>query len=156
MLQQQTASYFSSRNRLFGINKELQFKICNHGQPCASPQQENGQKSFMEGKRKLGVLQLTENPWLFIGRVVTVSHWISCDQARRGSLSSSCQVLLSTQGMRAPFSDLSTLFKLRFPSTHFYSFHACKMCSLDWVPPRCVSSKDILYFQLCVNSPPVP
>lgn len=38
----------------------------------------------------------------------------------------------------------------------FYSFHACKMSSLDWVPPRCVSSKDILYFQLCVNSPPVP
>lgn len=30
------------------------------------------------------------------------------------------------------------------------------MSSLDWMPPRCVSSKDIFYFQLCVNSPPVP
>ena len=48
---------------LFRISKELQFGICNHGEPHASPHTAKEEK----GKRKLGGLQLTKSPWLFFG-----------------------------------------------------------------------------------------
>lgn len=52
--------------------------------------------------------------WFFIGWVVTASHWLSSCQARRGSLSSCCWALLSSQ-------DMSYLFW----SPDFFNWDVC-------------------------------
>lgn len=44
-------------------------------------------------------------------------------------------------------------FLRHFPSSR-PSSHLCRVSGLDWVPPRYISSKSILWFQLCVNAPP--
>ena len=45
---------------LFKISRELQFGLCNPGQPPASPCRQGVENPFIERKRKLGWLQETE------------------------------------------------------------------------------------------------
>ena len=49
-----TIRYFSRKMSLFGISKGLQFGVCNHGKPHASPHRTR------EKKRKLGGLLQTD------------------------------------------------------------------------------------------------
>ena len=41
---------------LFGISRELQFRVCHHGETCANPRTGRSKNAFIEGKRKLGRL----------------------------------------------------------------------------------------------------
>ena len=61
---------------LFGINKELQFGVCNHGELPASTQHKKERKTLLKRGRGSGGL------WLFIGWAITVSHRLSFSQAR--------------------------------------------------------------------------
>lgn len=38
---------------LFGISKELQFGICNHGRPCTSPEQQGKEKLLYGGEEEV-------------------------------------------------------------------------------------------------------
>lgn len=54
----QTAGYFSGGGGkgLFRISRELQFRVCNHGEPCASPLMQGKETTSIERKKKLGGL----------------------------------------------------------------------------------------------------
>lgn len=91
-----------ARMGLFGINRELQFGVCNHGEPCASPQQKLRGKLFFTGEEEFGRPAVNKSPRLFIGRAA----------ARREE-----GAVLSLQGMGAPPSDLPTLIEV---SVYYY------------------------------------
>ena len=70
----------SAKLGLFGISKELQFGVCNHGEPPAGPPAAREEKLFYREEEKVGraiVNKKFEVWWLFTGWVVTVSHWLS-------------------------------------------------------------------------------
>lgn len=52
----------------FEINNELQFGVCNYGEPCASPQQK-WRELFTEGIRS----------WKAYSKQSLAFHWLSCD-----------------------------------------------------------------------------
>lgn len=39
---------------LFGIKKQLQFGLCNHGKPCTSSKQQGEEKLFHRGEEEVG------------------------------------------------------------------------------------------------------
>ena len=97
---------------LFKINTELQFEVCNHGKPHASPRTAREEcfhgekKEFGEGYRKRTV------------------HGFSLAESWPGKkrlLSSSCRAPLSPKGMRAPPSGLLTLFNWDFAVSFLFT-----------------------------------
>ena len=93
---QKEASYFSNKNGFIRDHKELQFMNCKHGKLCASPEQQGEEKLFYRGEGEGGSAIVNKVYiggdwefkvlWLFIARVLTASHWVSCHRARRSSL----------------------------------------------------------------------
>ena len=55
---------------LFGISKELQFGVCNHGKPCPSPCKARERECFYTGEKEVGEGYSKQSPWLFIGWVL--------------------------------------------------------------------------------------
>lgn len=85
---------------LFGIRRELQFRVCNHGEPSPSLCTEREREGFCTGKKEVGKA------------VVNKVHGFSLDETLPGikrSLSSHWTLLL-LQSVRAPPSGRSTLF----------------------------------------------
>ena len=39
---------------LFGISRELQYRVCNHGKPHASPHKARGEESFYIEEKEFG------------------------------------------------------------------------------------------------------
>ena len=79
---------------LFGISRELQFRVCSHGRPFKIPPQQGKENAFIQEKTKLQ------------GYSTQRVHGFSLTKSLPGkkrSLSSSCWYLLLLQGMRAPF-----------------------------------------------------
>ena len=68
---------------LFGLNKELQFRVCSDGELRTSPYTARRRELFSKGERKLGGLEETKSPLeeLRVQSIVAF-HWLSC-----GSLS---------------------------------------------------------------------
>ena len=63
--QNMLARYFISKNNLFGGKKKgLQFGLCNHGEPCATPQGNKGEKlCILWGRgREAAVVTITVLP----------------------------------------------------------------------------------------------
>ena len=56
---------------LFGISKELQFGIYNHGKPCATPQQKWKGELFHREKKEIRRAIVNKEFMAF--------HWLSCD-----------------------------------------------------------------------------
>lgn len=46
---------------LFGVSRELQSKVCNHGEPCASPKRAMEGASFHGGGKGVGRAQETKS-----------------------------------------------------------------------------------------------
>lgn len=47
-------NYFSSKNDLFGINKELQFRVCNHVETCDNSLNSKERKILYRGEKEVG------------------------------------------------------------------------------------------------------
>ena len=62
------------------ISKELQFGVCNYGEPHASPEQQGEEKLFHRGKEEVGRAIVNKVHWrrLGLGSVVAF-HCLSCD-----------------------------------------------------------------------------
>ena len=61
----------SAKMGLSLINKELQFRVCNQGQPCASPQQKWREELFYRWETVVGKA--------IVNKESVVFHWLSCD-----------------------------------------------------------------------------
>lgn len=86
---------------LFGISKELQSGIFNHGGTHSNPQQKWRGEPFHRGGNRVG--RAKQSLWLLIDWVVIVSHGLSSFWPRSGEgLSTSCWALLPLPGRRAP------------------------------------------------------
>lgn len=57
--------------------------------PSKKKKKKNGQNSY-GGKKEAGSAVVNKESMTFHWLSATVSHWMSCGQERRGSLSSSC------------------------------------------------------------------
>ena len=44
----------SAKMGLFGISGELQFRVCNHGKPCASPHMAREGEHFQREEKEVG------------------------------------------------------------------------------------------------------
>ena len=51
---------------LFGISRELQFGVCNHGKPCASSHRAREGELFYRGGKAVGRAVINKSLWLFI------------------------------------------------------------------------------------------
>lgn len=119
-----------------GISKELQFGVCNYGEPHASPEQQGEEKPSYRGAKKVGRAIVSKKSiggdweikaWrLFIGCVATVSPWLLLGRKRK---SSSCWALQWLIHVRALLSGLSTLFSVRFLFIDFHTAVADQACS---------------------------
>lgn len=56
---------------LFGINRELQFGVRSHGEPCTSPHTAREGEHFYKGKKEVGRALVNNRPWDFIGRILS-------------------------------------------------------------------------------------
>ena len=53
----------STKMGLFGINRELQFRVCSHGEPCTSPHTAREGEHFYKGKKEVGRALFTMALW---------------------------------------------------------------------------------------------
>ena len=60
---------------LFGISRDLQFQVCNHGEPHVSPCPATGEL-FYRGEKEVGRAIVNKESMAF--------HWLSPCQERRG------------------------------------------------------------------------
>lgn len=134
---------------LFG-RRELQFRVCNHGEPSPSLCTEREREGFCTGKKEVGKA------------VVNKVHGFSLDETLPGikrSLSSHWTLLL-LQSVRAPPSGRSTLFNWGFCLIYIYIFYhmykgpgahrsqvlwpaatvvwLCPSLALVWLHPSCL------------------
>ena len=65
----------STKMGLFGINRELQFRVCSHGEPCTSPHTAREGEHFYKGKKEVGRALVNKQALGF--------HWESPCQERR-------------------------------------------------------------------------
>ena len=89
---------------LFGVSREVQFRICHHGEPCGVPAQ-RGEESASMGKREVGSVE--DSLWLCAGRA----------SAGKEETSSSSWALPWLQGRRDPI--LASRVYLRFLLINF-------------------------------------
>ena len=52
---------------LFGIGRELKFRVCNHSKPRASPHMARTGECFHGEKKEVGRVIVKQSPWLSIG-----------------------------------------------------------------------------------------
>ena len=98
----------------FGISRELQFEVCNYGEPCAGLHTQRKGQHFNEKERELG-----EQLPLVKKKAHGSSLAESLPGKKRG-FSSSSWALLSSQDRRVSPSCLSTLFNWGFCVIIFY------------------------------------
>jgi len=84
---------------LFGINRELQFGVCNHGKLHASCHMLREREHFYIREKK-------------DGRVIAKSLWLSLSLPGKKGLSSPCWAPLLSRSVRAPSSGLTTLLEI--------------------------------------------
>ena len=79
---------------LFEISRELQFRVCNHGEAHSSAHTAREEELFYREEKEVGRATVNKESTAF--------HWQSCCQERREGHSSSYWALLLSQGVRAP------------------------------------------------------
>ena len=91
---------------LFGINNELEFLICNHGESHANSQQKWQGELFYKGEKEVGMATING---------VNGFSLVELLPGRKRSHSSSCWILPSSQSMRTPLPQWSpNSIQLRF------------------------------------------
>ena len=93
---------FSVKIGLFRISGELQFRVCNHGEPCASSHMAREGEHFYKEEKEVGrAVANRVHGFLFAESL----------PGEKRSFSSFCWALLSSQGTRAPpYSPLTLRF----------------------------------------------
>lgn len=87
---------------LFGISRELQFRVCKHGEAYTNPHTTREEEHFYRWAKE-------------VGRAL-VNHGFSLNKSfpEKKSLSSSCWALLPSCGLRVPLPGILTWFNWGF------------------------------------------